>query len=98
MSKQFKSVILSTCLISIAGTAVYAAPETSKLHGTDMNFLMDSAKTNLLEVKLGELAQKKATSSDVKTFAQRMIDDHSKAQAKLQSVADKVGCPMPTAL
>jgi putative membrane protein len=68
------------------------------ISSADKRFIMDSGKVNVLEIKLGELAQKKAESAEVKSFAQRMVTDHTAAQNSLQSVAQKAGITLPTDL
>jgi putative membrane protein len=52
--------------------------------GGDLSFIMDAAPGGMAEVELGRLALKQAASNDMKQFAQRMIDDHSKAGEELQ--------------
>lgn len=64
----------------------------------DRDFLMDAAMGGMMEVQLGRWAKQKATSDAVKQFAQRMIDDHSKANADLMTLATSKGITLPTAL
>jgi len=45
---------------------------------TQQEFLAKAITTDMAEVKLGELALKQASSDDVKRFARKMVDDHSK--------------------
>jgi len=47
---------------------------------TDQEFLVKAIACNMAEVKYGERALKQASNEEVKKFAQRMIDDHSKAR------------------
>ncbi len=44
----------------------------------DKMFLRKAAEGGIAEVKLGQLAAKKGSSDDVKAFAQKMVDDHTK--------------------
>ncbi len=62
----------------------------------DSTFATKAAQGGMAEVKLGELAKEHASSSDVKTFGQRMIDDHTKANDELKTVASKKGITLPT--
>ena len=55
-----------------------------KLAAADTKFVQEAAVGGMAEVALGKLAATKATNPDVKQFAQRMIDDHSKANAELK--------------
>jgi putative membrane protein len=47
-------------------------------------------------VKLGQLAQEKAQSPEVKKFAERMINDHTKANEQLKQVANQEHINFPT--
>ncbi len=50
----------------------------------------------MAEVELGKLAQEKGGSDQVKQFGKRMVDDHSKANDQLKSVAAAKGVQLPT--
>jgi len=49
----------------------------------DQEFVNQAAVINMAEIELGKIAQSKASSQDVKTFAKKMVDDHSKAAKEL---------------
>jgi putative membrane protein len=51
------------------------------------DFMMTAATTGMMEVMLGEMAQRNAASQQVKDFGNRMITDHSKANAELKTLA-----------
>ena len=62
----------------------------------DHNFLMDAAMGGMEEVELGRLATQQGASEAVKQFGQRMVDDHSKANQELMSIAQSKGITLPT--
>lgn len=64
----------------------------------DHDFLMDAAMGGLMEVELGRMAAQQGTSDAVKQFGQRMVDDHSKANQELMSLASSKGMTLPTDL
>jgi len=64
----------------------------------DKKFAKEAALGGLAEVELGKVAQQKASSDAVKQFAQKMIDDHTKANGELKQVASKEGLDIPDAL
>lgn len=70
--------------------------DTNKEDDTD--FAVDAADGGMLEVELGRLAQQKATSADVKKFAQMMVDDHSKANDELKALAAQKNISLPASL
>ena len=62
----------------------------------DTDFLTKAAQGGLAEVELGKLASTKATNAEVKKFAQQMVDDHSKANAELKTLAGQKNFSAPT--
>ncbi len=64
----------------------------------DKKFLKEVAQGGMTEVKLGKLASEKASSADVKQFAQKMVDDHTKANDQLKEVASKENVVIPDSL
>ena len=53
--------------------------------------LQELSADNFAEVEAGKVARQQASSSQVKSFAQQMIDDHGKAGAELAALARKKG-------
>ena len=68
------------------------------LSSKDRDFVMDAAIGGMMEVELGRVAAQKGTSEAVKQFGQRMVDDHSKANEELTSLASSKGITLPTEL
>lgn len=62
----------------------------------DAKFMMTAAAGGLAEVEMGRLALERASSDAVKQYAQRMIDDHTKANQDLMQVASTKGVTLPT--
>jgi putative membrane protein len=69
-----------------------------KFSSADETFMMSAAQTGMVEVKLGELAAKKATQEDIKQFGAAMVSDHSKANKELQAIAATNGVTLPSQL
>src|SRR5262249_7235811 len=61
------------------------------LSADDREFVMKAAEGGKAEVELGQLAVSKASNADVKQFAQRMVDDHGKANQELMQLAQTKG-------
>lgn len=70
----------------------------SQKSSADSKFVMEAAQGGLEEVQLGQVAVQKAQNDKVKQFGQRMVDDHSKANDELKSIASKNGMTLPTDL
>lgn len=61
-------------------------------------FLHEVAGAGMTEVQFGELALQNAGSAEVKGFAQQMINDHSRSNARLSSLVAGTEIKLPTAL
>lgn len=72
------------------------ASTSSTVASADQRMMRDIAYSNISEIATGKLALEKTQSEDVKAFAQKMIDDHTKAQQELQTLADGKGVKLPT--
>ena len=75
-----------------------ASSDKSSLTAADRRFVDKAAEGGKAEVELGQLAVQKASSDDVKKFGQRMVDDHTRANQKLQEVAQQKGIQLPDKL
>lgn len=87
-----------TRTLSLVAAAVLLLPAAAFAAGDNADFAKKAAHGNLKEVALGELAVEKADSEAVKTFGQRMIDDHSKAQDDLERAAEQEDIELPDEL
>lgn len=63
-----------------------------------INFVKKAAIGGMMEVQLGQMAQQKASNPRVKNFGQMMVDDHSKANDQLKTVASQQNIEVPTTL
>ena len=61
----------------------------------DSKFVTDVADINYAEIKLGELAQTKGVSADVKELGKMMVTEHTKANSDLMALAQKKGMSFP---
>jgi len=62
----------------------------------DEKFVREAVEGNISEVRIGQLAEQKAQSEEVKKFAKRMVEDHSKANDELKQIAVRENINMPT--
>ncbi|MEN4981180.1 DUF4142 domain-containing protein [Erwinia billingiae] len=68
----------------------------ARLSAGDEKALKDMAQANINEIAAAKIALNKAQSSQVKAFAQQMVQDHVSALAKVQTVAQNKGVALPT--
>jgi putative membrane protein len=55
----------------------------------------DIAQDGMAEVKVGQLAEKKGSTAEVKDFGKRMVGDHTKANDELKVAARQDGVALP---
>ena len=67
----------------------------SVVTGGDLAFMNAAAPGGMAEVELGKMAAEKAINADVKAFAQKMVDDHSKANEELKKLAEQKNVKLP---
>ena len=72
------------------------APEET-LSQQDKQFVTEAAEGGMTEVELSKIAEK-SSSPEVKHFAERMVRDHSTANAELTSIATGLEIEMPKTL
>lgn len=70
--------------------------QAQQLSEQDRDFMKNAAEANKAEVQASQLAVRKATDPAVKDFAQTMIDDHTKAQDRLQKIGKDKGVQLPS--
>ncbi len=66
------------------------------LNDTDKDFVTNTGKGGKAEVELAQDALNHATNADVKSFAQKLVDDHTKANGELEQFATSHGVTIPT--
>jgi putative membrane protein len=78
-----------------AGPTNSAASQNDALRN---NFWTTAAQGGTAEVELGQIAQTKAANPEVKNFARMMVEDHTKANTELKSLAAKKNITLPTTM
>ncbi len=64
----------------------------------DMAFIRHAGSSNLMEVRLGQVAQSRASNAAVRQFGQRMVDDHTRMQNQLSAVVNNTGVSFTPAM
>jgi putative membrane protein len=89
---MMKQLLVAASFLVLAAPPVLA--QTSPAKG-DVGFMQNVARDNQTEVELGQLAQQKAVSPEVKSLGQRLAADHGKANQQLASIAQSDGVSLP---
>jgi putative membrane protein len=77
--------------------------DTSSMKNTDLSaadrqFILTAASSGNFEVLSSELALTKPVDAKTRTFAQRMVTDHTKVNSELMTLAGRKGVTVPTKL
>jgi len=90
--------ILSLAALSaafLASTSHGQQATSAKLPVSDSLFALAAADGGMTEVTLAELGVQKATDPALKKFSQQMVDEHTKMNAELASLAARKGMTLP---
>lgn len=93
MRKQMsRCLTIGLAILFPAGLALAAGSKSQRGNEVSKDatkFMKKAAEAGMMEVKLGKLAEDKASSENVKEFGQRMVKDHSAANDALEKLAAK---------
>lgn len=67
-------------------------------NSSDRLFVKKAIEGGNAEVQLGQLAEQKAQSPDVKKFAQKMVTDHTQMGEELKPIAQQLSMAAPTGI
>lgn len=64
----------------------------------DQTYVQNAAASDMFEIETSRLALEKAATPSIKTYAQMMIDEHTKSTNELKPAAQAAGITVPAAL
>ncbi|KJH69950.1 DUF4142 domain-containing protein [Aliterella atlantica] len=79
----------------VTPTPVPTNGNRSSLSQVDREFMVKAAQGGMAEVQYGQIALQRASSSTVRQYAQRMIQEHTKANNELMALAKAKGVNLP---
>lgn len=68
----------------------------NNLSSSEQKFLRKAADANIMEINMARLALDRSQSTAVRDFAQRIIDDHTRANSQLVALGAQKGISLPT--
>ena len=96
------SVSMKRFVISIGCALITTLPIASAIgkdqSPEDQTFVNEASRGGIMEVKLGELAERNGLSSEVKEFGAQMVKDHTTLNKELGAAATSIGLTVPTDL
>lgn len=94
-----KNVSKSLLFLALAGLSSGAmAADADSAVPAPAVFVKKAATAGMAEVELGKVALEKSQDPEVRSFAQRMVTDHTKANTELASIAKGKGIEAPKSL
>ena len=80
-------------IAAVLGGALFAQDPRvrTSLNEQDRMFIQNVAKANQDEIDLGNLAQQKSSNSEVKSYGNTLVTDHTKNQQELSNLAARNG-------
>lgn len=85
MMLRTTTAALALTLLAASGASAQTPPVS------DAEFVAKASVGNAFEMEEAKLALERATDPRLKSFAQKMLDDHGDAEKKLTAAADKTG-------
>jgi putative membrane protein len=64
----------------------------------DQNFVAQAVQAGMVEVELGKIAMARSTNPDVRAFAARMVEDHTRANDELAALVNGHDIAVPSTL
>ena len=92
---------VSQQLLFLALAGISSAAMAAEAEGTPPNlttFVKKAAQDGMTEVEVGKIALSKSQDPAIRDFAQKMVDDHSKANSELAQIAEAKGVMPPKKL
>jgi len=84
------------CCVLLAGMTALATPKALAQSDDDKKFLAMAAQSDLNEIQLSQVAERKATNPAVKAFAQKMVKEHKAMTESMKPFAEQWGINPPT--
>jgi putative membrane protein len=88
------TVPLGVGVMAAGGATTTTNPAVS---AQDVRWMQGNAQTDLAEITIGKIALKRARYNDTKTMTDVTISDHTKALAKLKTLAKTLNVTLPAA-
>jgi putative membrane protein len=87
-------MIARLLLLTFISAWLFAGPAIRPSSDTD--FMNSASQANLAEIQAGKIAAARSSNASVRSFADRMVADHTAAQTHLIVVAQKAGVSLVT--
>ena len=93
-SESLKAVLILAFLV-FATSVMLNTAQAADLAMVDKRFLENAAQSNKTEIEGSQLAKTKTKNPDILSFAEKLIEDHTKANSELAALAKSKGVEVP---
>src|ERR1700745_2940306 len=87
-----RPTVLSAIALGFLGATTFAA---QPLTGEEQTFIQKAASGDQAEMQLSKIALERASTPEIKQFAQTMVTDHTKASSMLKPITVDHGIVVP---
>jgi putative membrane protein len=84
--------------VALMASPMIALQAQDRELNNDLPFLREAASANLMEIRLGQVAQSSTSNAAVKQYGLRMVTDHTKLEQDLTSLTSRNGIALDAAL
>ena len=98
MTRKQSALTLVAAAVALFSSASIIAQDVSASASADKTFLMTADQGNSAEIAASQMALKKSKNPEVRTYAQQMIDDHTKLRSDMAPFASKMDVTTPQPL
>jgi len=95
---MIRSLTLAALAAALVAPSAFAQNTAARAAVNDSLFAAAAATGGMAELQLSELGLQRATTQELKQFSQRMIDEHTRMNQELVTLAAQKGIPLPTTL
>ncbi|MDX3907526.1 MAG: DUF4142 domain-containing protein [Pigmentiphaga sp.] len=86
---------LQTAVLAVALAFGAGSVSAAELARKDARFIQEAAESGQLEIAASQIAERNASHPDVKAFAKMMVDDHTKVDSELKTLAASKNVQLP---
>lgn len=89
--QRISITVVSLAAVAVLAAIIYPVFAQNGVSGKTRDFIEKAAQGGLYEVRSSEVALQRAQRGDVRSFAQKMIEDHTEANQDLKTAISQAG-------
>src|SRR5262249_25867478 len=81
--------------VGVGSAGAQSIADTAPLSQQDQTFLTQNAQTDQAEITVGQLAQQRGSTQEIRQLGQTFMSDHQQALSKVQGIAQNANVTLP---